>query len=252
MTAMTTTHPTPHPSPAHAAAATTGRRPWSPARVGGAAALVEAATYVVGFVLLAAYLAPEGYLDGADDPAAALAFLVDHQAALYAWNVVIYLVAGVALVGLAAALHDRLRRAGSTLAPVATAFGLIWSGLVLAAGMVALVGQGVVVDLHATDPAQAESTWVAVRAVQEGLGGGIELLGAVWVLALVAAGLRTGALGRGLSRLGVVVGVGGLLTVVPALEPVGAPVFGLGFIAWFAWVGRTLLRDDPSATVAPA
>ncbi len=243
MAAMTTTQPTLQLPTTGAVASRTRRATPSLGRLGGLAALVEAATYVVGFVVLAAYLAPAGYLDGADDPGAALSFLLEHQAALYAWHVVIYLVAGVALVGLAVALGDRLRRAGSVLAPVATAFGLLWSGLVLAAGMVALVGQQVVVDLHATDPAQAESTWVAVRAVQDGLGGGIELLGAVWILLVSGAGRRTGVVGRGLGRLGLVVGVGGLLTVVPALEPVGAAVFGLGFIAWFAGVGRTLLRD---------
>ncbi|KAA3640760.1 MAG: hypothetical protein DWP92_02420 [Armatimonadetes bacterium] len=44
---------------------------------------------------------------------------------------------------------------------------------------------------------------------------------------------------RWVNYLGVVMGVAGLVTVVPALEEVGA-VFGLGLIVWFTSVGITL------------
>jgi hypothetical protein len=64
----------------------------------------------------------------------------------------------------------------------------------------------------------------------------------VWhfsILSKVGASIRPGALHN---QLGVVMGVAGLVTVVPALEEVGA-VFGLGLIVWFIAVGINLIQD---------
>jgi hypothetical protein len=83
--------------------------------------------------------------------------------------------------------------------------------------------------------------------VIEGLGGGVELVGGLWVLLISWAALRTGELGRVLNYLGVVVGVAGILTIVPALAEVGAMVFGLGQIVWFVWLGIVMLRSSSGA-----
>lgn len=210
-------------------------------RAGGIGALVEAATYVIGFGVMAAYLAPRGFLDAQNSPAESLTFLLDNQVSMYLWYLLIYLVAGAALVVLTLGVHDRLTRSAPALAQVSTAFGLIWSGLVLASGMIALVGQRAVVDLAATDQAEAISTWSSVSTVQDALGGGIELVGALWILLLSVTAIRTGALSRGLSILGIAIGVAGMWTLVPQVED-AASLFGLGFIVWYVWAGRTLLR----------
>ena len=87
---------------------------------------------------------------------------------------------------------------------------------------------------------------MAVNSVHLGLGGGNEIVGALWILLLSWAALRAGGLPRVLNYLGVVISVAGLLTLVPALELVGV-IFGLGSIVWFIWVGIVMLRGNPSA-----
>jgi hypothetical protein len=126
----------------------------------------------------------------------------------------------------------------------ATAFGLIWAGLVIASGMLIINNMGVVLNLYGTDPAQAASVWVGLKAVEEGLGGGVELPGGLWVLLVSWAALRGGGLPKALNFLGVVIGLAGLLTLVPSLDVFEA-VFGLGFIVWFLWAGIALLRSSP-------
>jgi hypothetical protein len=84
-----------------------------------------------------------------------------------------------------------------------------------------------------------------VNSVSKGLGGGNEILGALWVLLIGWAALRAGGLPRALNYLGVLAGVSGILTLVPALEIVGV-IFGLGLIVWFVWVGIVMLRGSPS------
>jgi hypothetical protein len=210
---------------------------------------VEAFTYVVGLGFAVAYLAPAGMSTATDDPAASLAFLLNHQALLYAWYLVLYLVAGAALVILALGIHDRIEEQAPTLARTATAFGLIWAGLLLASGMIALVGQRAAVELAATDRAEAVSLWSAVSVVQDAFGGAVEIVGAVWVLTISIAALRNAALPRGLAVLGMTVGLAGALTLVPQLADAAA-VFGLGFIAWYLWAGLVLLRDRPVGSPA--
>lgn len=211
-------------------------------RAAGLSSLVEGATYVVGFGVMAAWLAPRGFLDAQGDPSLSLDFLLANQVGMYLWYLMIYLVAGCALVVLTLGLHDRFKAAAPALSQVAAAFGLIWSGLVLASGMVALIGQRAAVELAGSDRAEAISTYSALGIVQDAMGGGIELVGAVWVLLLSLAALRSRVLPRGLAVLGLTTGSMGVLTLVPAAQEMAASVFGLGFIAWYIWTGRVLLR----------
>jgi len=214
-------------------------------RIGGVAALVEAATFIVGIVMSVTVLSD--YTLGDATPGESVAFLVDNEVALYIWNLIIFIVFGIALVPLVLALHERLKTGSPALAQASAAFGLIWGGLVLAAGMVTNIGIGTVADLYDTDPAQAETVWSALDSVQNGLGGGNEIAGGVWVLLVSLAAFRTEALPTALNYLGAISGVAGLITIVPPLEAVGA-VFGLGLIVWFVWLGIIMLGGTRDVT----
>ncbi|HEY1014355.1 MAG TPA: hypothetical protein VGE07_16700 [Herpetosiphonaceae bacterium] len=108
--------------------------------------------------------------------------------------------------------------------------------------MIANIGAGVVSTLLRTNGAQAAVVWTSIAAVVEGLGGGNEIVGGVWVLLVSWAGLRTGALPKALHGLGIVISGAGLLTMIPVLGELGGTTFGLGLIVWFVWLGIVLLR----------
>ena len=133
------------------------------------------------------------------------------------------------------------------LSQTAAVIGHLCPGLLLASGLVALVGERAVVDLATTDSALAASTWSSISVVQTALGGGIEIVGAAWVLLVSLAGIRSNVLGYGLGGLGIGIGVAGDLTIVPPAVGYAAPMLGLGLIAWFVWMGVTLLRPPPAA-----
>ncbi len=217
-------------------------------RAGGIAGFVTAATYVVGLGLIGVYLAPQGYLDVLASPEDSLAFLLDHQVMLYTWDLVLYLVGGIALVSLVLGVHSRLRTGAAALSQTASVVGHLWAGLLLASGLIALVGQRAVVELAATDSAMAASTWSSVSVVQSALGGGIEIVGAVWVMLVSVAGIRSRVLGYGLGALGIGIGVAGAWTIVPPAAEYAGALFGLGLIVWFVWMGVTLLRRPRQLT----
>ena len=212
-------------------------------KLGGIAALIEAVLYVTGFALFLTVLDPSGY----EGYAQKVEFLADNQVGLFIANLLIYVLFGVVLVVLVLALHARLKNGSPAIMQTATVFGLIWAGLVIASGMIANIGSSTVVDLYSENQDQAVSLWLAIMTVQEALGGGNEIVGGLWVLLLSWAALRTGKLAKVLNYLGVLVGLAGILTVVPAFD-VLMDVFGLGQIAWFAWLGIVMLREDPIAT----
>ena len=216
-------------------------------KMGGVSAMIEAATFVVGIGLAVSLLAP--YQMGDLDPAQKAAFLVDNQTVMYLWNNIIYLVFGVFLVVLALALYDRLKDSSPALVQIATVYGLIWASLMFASGMVFNIGLDTVVDLFSTDPDQAATVWLAVGSVWDGLGGGNEIVGGLWVLLLSWAALRGGGLPRALNYLGLLIGVAGIITIVPAVEVLGF-VFGLGSIVWFVWLGIVMLRSSPTTAAA--
>lgn len=207
-------------------------------KAGGVAALIEAIAYVSGFAIFMLFLDSSGYVG----PVQKVAFLVENQTTLYLGILVTYVLTGTSLVVLAGALHERLKIGTPALMQIATVFGLIWAGLIIASGMVAIVGIETVVDLYDMEPDRAGSVWLAIATVHDGLGGGIELVGGLWVLLISSAALRSGGLPKALNYLGLLIGITGILTVIPPLNAL-IDLFGLAQILWFASLGIVMYRD---------
>lgn len=206
-------------------------------RTGGFAALIEALIYVVAVVYYFAIL------DFPADPTPAqwFAFLEDNYASMAFMNLFTYVLFGVVQIVLSVAIYERLKTGSPALARIATAFGLIWAGIVIASGMIANIGMAAVISASSNDPDLAMSASIAINAVTEGLGGGNEIVGALWVLLLSWAAFRTGDLPKPLNCVGILVGVTGILT---AFQPeVLTEIFGLSQIAWFVWLGILMLRS---------
>lgn len=223
-------------------------------RAGGAAALYLALAYLAAmpyFLLVVDY-------EGAKTAAAKVALVVDNYASMYAMHLATYVVFGIVLGVLAFSLHDRLSSHAPAMMRVATAVGLLWSFALVASGMVFTYGMTTVATLAATDRTQAALVWQSIEPISQGLGGaGGEILGGLWVLLVSWIALRSRRLPAALGWLGMVIGVVGLVSIVPPLHE-AAYGFGLLQIVWFIWVGISLLRtkvrvpDTEHASGSPA
>lgn len=208
-------------------------------KFGGIAALYMAIAHMIGIVI---FLVVLDYTS-ITDPAQKVALNVDKQMIVFSTNLLMYVFFGFALVALLLALYDRLKSHAPALMQVATAIGIIWAGSLIASGMIANAGLATIIPLFAKDPVQAALTWQGIEIVTNGLGNANgEILGGALTLLISLAALRTKDLPKALNILGLIVGVVGIITIIPAMNSL-VGVFGLGQIIWFVWLGIVLLRN---------
>ena len=148
---------------------------------------------------------------------------------------------GILLAVLVVAIHQRLKNDAPILASLASLFGVIWVGLVISSGMIANIGLKTVVDLGANSPEDAMLIWRNVAIVSEGLGGGNEIVGGVWVLLLSIAAFKGNLFSTPLNFMGILVGTVGILTIYPL--DIFTELFGISQIIWFLWIGMLMIRN---------
>jgi hypothetical protein len=210
-------------------------------KFGGFAALYLAAAYLVSMI---------GFLtvvnvSGVADPVKQVALMADNLAFLYIMYIIVYVVWGIFMVVLALAIYERLKANSPAIMQTATVFGIFWGCVIIVSGMIQNAGMQNVVDLYGKDPAQAGTVWLTINSVLGGLAGSNEAIGGIWILLLSWAALRKGEFSRVLNYLGVMVGVAGIISIVPALVEIFVAIFAMGQIVWFIWLGIVMLRSNP-------
>jgi hypothetical protein len=122
---------------------------------------------------------------------------------------------------------------------LATLFGVLWVGLVIASGFISIIGLGSVVNLATTNIERASETWYLVRLLTESLGGGNELVGGIWVLLISLSNLSSSIFSKWLNYVGLFVGVAGIATIYP--DEIVTEIFGVTQIVWFIWLGFSFI-----------
>lgn len=203
-------------------------------KIGGIAALGHTAALVVGMVLSFTLMFP--LLDATPDQA--LKFLAGNQTLVYLWNLTVDWGAAITLVIMLLALYERLKSGSPALMQAAVVFGFLWAGLTIGTGNLMLHNFGVVANLLGSSAAQAAAWTVLVRAL--------------WIMFLGLAAMRTAGVPRLLARLGVFLGIMGILTLIPAIAEPMFMIFGPGMMVWAAGVGIVILRRSSSAMAQQA
>ena len=207
-------------------------------RSGAAAAFYLAAAYILGIVV---FLFVLDY-PGITDPAQKLDVLIQYKGTTYLTNVLMYIVFGLFLIVLSLSLKSIMKEKSPVAARIASAVGIVWAGMLIASGMVANAGIAPTIAMHETDPAQAVGFWSVIETVSGGLGcmpG--EIMGGTMTLVVGLAALCGGTFRKGFGWYGIVTGVVGIISIIPALNDLGA-IFGMCQTVWFVWLGVVLLR----------
>ncbi|MBT8181519.1 MAG: DUF4386 family protein [Eudoraea sp.] len=208
-------------------------------KIGGICAILEALIYISAFIFYGGILV---YPNVNASTAEELNFLSDNYLSLSIFNLIGYVIFGILLAVLVLAIHQRLKDYSPTFSILASIFGIIWVALVIASGMIANIGLNSVIEIGANDPEKAMLIWSSIGIITEGLGGGNEIVGGIWVLLLSIVGLKGQLFSKPLNFLGILVGMAGILTIYPL--DLFTEIFGISQIIWFLWIGIFMIRKS--------
>ncbi|WHI49880.1 hypothetical protein P3339_15605 [Microbulbifer sp. MLAF003] len=204
-------------------------------RVAGVSSICMGLIYIAAFLFFGFFWAfPSG-----GSPTEKMAFLAENQLLFSSVYILMYLVFAVFLGCLVVCLYEKLRNRGRRITALASLFGAIWVGLLIASGMIANIGLAYALGLSEVNVEKAFEAWGVIYLLVESLGGGNELVGGLWVLLISVVALQARVFSRPLNYLGVIVGVAGIATVYPA--DILTEIFGVTQIGWFIWMGISLL-----------
>lgn len=205
--------------------------------VSGFTSIGMAACYISLFILFGAVIAfPSG-----DQTIAKIEYMQQELLLLSVAYGIGYLLFGCLLAFTVHILDRYLSQHNYTWAKYGSLFGYVWVVLMMSAGMISLIGMNMTVDLLATKPETAIALFYAQNMVVNGIGGGIELVGGMWVIVISVLGLKHKQLSTGLNVLGVLVGLVGIMTIWHTVGTL-KDIFGLSQIVWFIWLGIAMLK----------
>lgn len=204
-------------------------------KTSGICAIIAGIIYITGFVMLMTIMTP--LAESFTDIHAKLHYLLDHQILFQSWILLIYVLFGLILVFVVQGVSYL---ASSWLSDAGAIFGYIWSGLVIASGMVAVVGLESAAGVFEQNMEKAADLWMVIDTIHNALGGGVEVVGGVWMLIISIDFLKSRQLSPGINWLGVIIGLAGVASTIPGFSEAGA-IFGLLQIIWFVWLGLIML-----------
>lgn len=212
-------------------------------KLGGICSISLGLIYIIAFIVYGALLE---YPKADATDIERLNFLSDNYILLSTINLISYVLFGILLAVLVIAIHQKIKDDLPNLSILASVFGIIWVGLVLASGMIANIGLTSVIEIGIEAPQKAISIWKSVGIISEGLGGGNEIVGAIWVLLLSVATFKYSFFSKPLNLLGLFVALAGILTILPF--DIFKEVFGISQIVWFIWIGIAMISKSQNNT----
>ena len=121
----------------------------------GYASIAEGIIYMLAFLYFGAlWEYPYG-----GDPSQIVSFLSDNQLSFSIITFLMYILFGCLLAVLVVGIYPRLKDKCSVLIQVATLFGAIWVGLVIASGMISNIGLASALNIASDNPEKALEVW---------------------------------------------------------------------------------------------
>lgn len=193
--------------------------------------------YIIGFVCLFTLFSP--LVEGKLSKIETLSFYLSNKLSLQYWHLTIYVLFGVQLVPLILILKNQFQK--TTLNNFNSIVGYIWASLVISSGFIFTIGIEKISQIQ-LDSDDQYVLLTSIQIVQDALGGGVELLGGIWVLCIGLLALRVKLFNRLFNFYSLLVGAIGIMTVLPLFHSLGG-AFGILQIGWFIWLGSLMWRN---------
>lgn len=200
-------------------------------KTAGIFGIAEGVIYIIAFIFYGSL----NYPNSDSTINQKLNFLIENQLGFLIINFISYILFGIILSVLVLGIYHRLKNNDKILSQITAIFGLIWVVLVIASGMIENIGLNSVIEIGNKNPEKAMMISSTINIITEGIGGGNEIVGGIWVLLLSITSLKGNLFYKPLNYLGVFIGIVGILTTYPL--DIFKEIFGVSQIVWFIWIG---------------
>lgn len=208
-------------------------------QAGALSALGMALCYVALFVIYGAILPASSNVNVTDKINS-----ISENRMLFKWTYLIGYVLFSGFLCICIQVTHRLYASHSSLIiNTASLFGIFWAVVLLSTAMIGLTHLELMHTSLQEDPSTTEILFHSASLLEESLGGGIELLGGVWVMLLGLGGLRYKLFSRAFSWFSILKGVVGICTLVLS-DSILRELFGITGIVWFVWLGTILWKTN--------
>lgn len=167
-----------------------------------------------------------------------LNILIAHKLTLQLWYLLIYVLFGLLLIPFSAMLSRFFK--GTILNRITSVMGYIWAAFVLASGFIFIIGIEKVAALSMSAEHQF-LVWTSLEILQDAFGGGIELLGGIWVFLIGVNRFKNQPFHFLFNGFSLALGLIGIATIFAFFYDLGG-VFGVLQILWFMVLGMYLYR----------
>ncbi|MTI22254.1 DUF4386 family protein [Fulvivirga sp. RKSG066] len=213
--------------------------------LGGLSAIAEAITYILGFILFFGVLDTSGITSAQER----LQFFINNRDIYILGYFIIGIAFSFILIILVQSIDQYFKSHAPYLMKFVSGVGYTWSVLVMASSLIFISSLEILETYFLEDPSQALIIHRTTNVIVDALGGGIEIVGAIWVLTISFVGLTVRKFSAWLHYLGILVGLAGTLTLLSSLSYFSQStffqstqaIFGLGQIVWFVWLGISFL-----------
>jgi len=215
---------------------------------GGIAAITEGFIYIFGFILFFGVLGA----DKPDVPELYLAFLINNRDIYFVGYFVIGILFSFFLIVLVQSINQHFKNISPEIMKFASTVGYLWSFMVLSSSMIFIASLDALAKHHALNPEHALMIYQTLSIVEDALGGGIEIVGAIWVIAISYVGLKGKIYNHLIHYLGFAIGYAGVLSLFSGFSflaentifELTTAIFGLGQIFWFLVLGIFMLKKS--------
>lgn len=206
--------------------------------IGIITSLYMALAYLAGIIIFIVVLQYPEITESIDK----VKIIIEMRSMVFLTNLLLYVLFGPALILFILFLKSLIGNGETVLVKFSAIIGYIWAGSLTASGMIANGAMEPITSLFHDNPDQATYLWQMLDTVSMGLGNANgEILGGLMTLGFGIAMLKSENISRGLGVFGIIVGVIGIISLLPALVDL-AVVFGILQLVWFVLTGFSSIR----------
>jgi hypothetical protein len=207
-------------------------------KIGGVASIYGGLSYIFAIIFYLVILKFHTLTNLNDK----IMLFIEKRELIYILTLLSYTVFGFAMIILSLILNKKLKGVSKLSADFMTIIGIIWATVIIISAMIYNIGIDTVIKIYATNPDKAVLIWQSVETVYNGIGGGTEILGGLWMLIICFTAMKGNIFPKFLNILGIICGVAGVLSDLPMLRDL-VEIFALTQIVWFIFLGVLLIKD---------